>query len=225
MKILSASTRWTAAQIFLDGQPVQIHNPHHAQQLGISIIYQEFNLMPNLTVMENIFIGREPGRLSSSTATSCEASPGTARPAGRAPVARLPSCATCPSPNSRWWRSPRRSRMQVKVLIMDEPTSALSEAEVQTLFDIMRDLQARRHQRDLHFAPAGRGGRRSATGSPCCATAAMSARWRTQEVKRRRTDPHDGGPLADRVLPPRRAAQRSGAARPRRRLWRWKCAG
>ena len=61
MKILSGVYQMDSGTIHLQGQPTDIHDPHQAQELGISIIYQEFNLMPNLTVMENIFVGREPG--------------------------------------------------------------------------------------------------------------------------------------------------------------------
>src|SRR5436190_17367600 len=60
MKILSGVYRKDSGQIALDGREIEVSSPHHAQTLGISIIYQELNLMPNLTVAENIFIGREP---------------------------------------------------------------------------------------------------------------------------------------------------------------------
>lgn len=62
MKILSGVYPMDSGEIFIDGELVHLHNPHQAQSLGISIIYQEFNLMPNLSVMENIFVGREAGR-------------------------------------------------------------------------------------------------------------------------------------------------------------------
>src|SRR6267142_146505 len=52
-----------AGEIRLDGRPVRIRNPHDAQALGISTIYQEFNLAPDMTVAENIFLGREPLRI------------------------------------------------------------------------------------------------------------------------------------------------------------------
>ena len=61
MKILSGVYSVDEGEIYLEGQPVHITDPHQAQELGIAIIYQELNLMPNLTVMENILIGREPG--------------------------------------------------------------------------------------------------------------------------------------------------------------------
>jgi len=60
MKILSGAYQKTTGQILFEGQEVQIKNPMHAQQLGISTIYQELNLIPHLTVGENIYPGREP---------------------------------------------------------------------------------------------------------------------------------------------------------------------
>src|SRR5712691_7055328 len=61
MKILAGAERATRGEILLDGQPVTIDNPHRAMDLGIGIIYQEFNLVPHLSAAENIFLGREPG--------------------------------------------------------------------------------------------------------------------------------------------------------------------
>src|SRR6266542_3239991 len=63
MKILSGAYQKSAGQIILDGAEVEIKNPKHAQTLGISTIYQEFNLIPHLSVGENIFLGREPAHL------------------------------------------------------------------------------------------------------------------------------------------------------------------
>ena len=67
MKILSGAYQKTTGQIFFEGQEVQIKNPMHAQQLGISTIYQELNLIPHLTVGENIYPGREPRLFSGVT--------------------------------------------------------------------------------------------------------------------------------------------------------------
>ena len=59
IKILSGAYQKTAGKITLEGQEITIHNPRHALSLGISTIYQELNLIPHLTVAENIFLGRE----------------------------------------------------------------------------------------------------------------------------------------------------------------------
>src|SRR6188768_4209663 len=60
MKILSGVYQPDSGEITLDGKAVVLHSPRQAQQLGLSIIYQEFNLFPNLSVEENVFVGREP---------------------------------------------------------------------------------------------------------------------------------------------------------------------
>jgi ribose transport system ATP-binding protein len=62
MKILAGVYQPDRGQIFLRSQEVHIRSPHEAQQLGIAIIYQELNLLPDLTVGENVFLGREPRR-------------------------------------------------------------------------------------------------------------------------------------------------------------------
>src|SRR3989475_12802537 len=63
VKILAGAEAKSAGEILLDGQPVSIDSPQRAMELGISIIYQEFNLVPHLSAAENIFLGREPTRL------------------------------------------------------------------------------------------------------------------------------------------------------------------
>src|SRR4030095_12451065 len=62
MKILSGAYQKSAGQIIYNGVEVEIKNPKHAQTLGISTVYQEFNLIPHLPIGENIFLGREPVR-------------------------------------------------------------------------------------------------------------------------------------------------------------------
>src|SRR5512145_3117290 len=60
MKILGGIYHKDAGQIYLEGKEVEVHDPRMAQNLGISIVHQELNLMPHLTVAQNTFIGREP---------------------------------------------------------------------------------------------------------------------------------------------------------------------
>ncbi len=110
MKILSGVYAPDGGQILLDGLPVNIHDPRHAQRLGISIIYQEFNLMPNLSVEENVFVGREPNSggvrplaaVARKDASTCSTSLGSNLIPER-------SCATSLSLSSRWSRLPRHS--------------------------------------------------------------------------------------------------------------------
>ncbi|MFO7631912.1 MAG: sugar ABC transporter ATP-binding protein [Caldilinea sp.] len=141
MKILSGVYTIDSGEIYYGGQPLQIDNPHHAQELGISIIYQELNLMPNLSVMENIFIGREPGslifvsrgQLEQQTRAILNHMHINLRPTS---LVRSLSVA-----EQQMVEIAKAISRDVRVLIMDEPTSALSETEVGTLFEIISELK------------------------------------------------------------------------------------
>lgn len=141
MKILSGVYTIDSGEVYYNGQPLQIHSPHHAQELGISIIYQELNLMPNLSVMENIFIGREPGpplvvsraRLEEQTRAILDRMHMNLRPSS---LVRSLSVA-----EQQMVEIAKAISRDVRVLIMDEPTSALSETEVETLFELIGELK------------------------------------------------------------------------------------
>jgi ABC-type sugar transport system ATPase subunit len=141
MKILSGVYTIDNGEIYYDGQPLQIHNPHHAQEVGIAIIYQELNLMPNLSVMENIFIGREPGppifvsrgQLERQTRAILDRMHMELHPAS---LVRSLSVA-----EQQMVEIAKALSQDVRVLIMDEPTSALSETEVETLFELIGELK------------------------------------------------------------------------------------
>jgi len=141
MKILSGVYPVDSGEIVLEGKLIHITSPHQAQQLGVAIIYQELNLLPNLTVMENIFIGREPGpslfvnrrQMEADTQAILDHLKLNLRP--NAPVRTLSVA------EQQMVEIAKTISRQVKVLIMDEPTSALSESEVKTLFAIMAELK------------------------------------------------------------------------------------
>ena len=141
MKILSGVYAMDQGSISLEGRPVHIHSPHQGQQLGISIIYQEFNLMPNLSVMENIFVGREAGRFGMVSRSRL-------RQQTRALLERLgvrldtdAIVRNLSVAEQQMVEIAKALSLQVKVLVMDEPTSALTEVEVTRLLEIMRDLK------------------------------------------------------------------------------------
>ena len=141
MKILSGVYSVDRGTVAINGRPVQIRDPHHAQQLGISIIYQELNLMPNLSVMENILIGREPGppifvnrrQSQHQTQAILDHLGLTVRPTA---IVRNLSVA-----EQQMVEIAKAVSREAQVIIMDEPTSALSETEVESLFGIMRELK------------------------------------------------------------------------------------
>lgn len=143
MKILSGAYHPDAGTIELDGQVVTMDNPHHAQNLGVVTIYQEFNLVPSLTVAENIFIGREPGSSGfvSWRKLREQAHDLLVENLGLDidPMTRVRQLSVA---EQQMVEIARALSMQSRIIIMDEPTSALSENEVKRLMQIMRDLKA-----------------------------------------------------------------------------------
>ncbi|CAN7586506.1 sugar ABC transporter ATP-binding protein [Variovorax sp. LjRoot178] len=143
MKILAGVYQKDSGEILLDGKEVDIDSPHSAQKHGISIIHQELNLMNHLSAAQNIFIGREPrhlGMFVDENALNRNAAEIFERmhlkldprtPVGELTVAKqqMVEIAKALSFDSR-------------VLIMDEPTAALNNAEVADLFTIIRKLKA-----------------------------------------------------------------------------------
>ncbi len=144
MKILSGVEQPTSGEIMLDGEPVTFSSTTDAAAGGISIIHQELSLAPNLTVRDNIFMGRELttrlGGVDYAEETrqtrellqdmQLDISPDTLVSDLRVGQQQIVEIARALSVNSR-------------ILIMDEPTSALAAAEVEVLFGIIRELLAR----------------------------------------------------------------------------------
>ena len=73
ISILAGANRPTSGEIWLRGEPVQLESVHQARRMGISAVFQEFSLVPQMTVAENIFLGAETTRAASSTAGRCAA--------------------------------------------------------------------------------------------------------------------------------------------------------
>jgi ribose transport system ATP-binding protein len=144
MKILSGAARADAGDILLDGRPVDLGDPIRARRLGISAIYQELSLVPHLSVAENVFLGKAPTRWGAVvdwrrmyTATAVV-------------LARL-GVAIEPASPVRSLRLAQQQMVEVaraladeaRILIMDEPTSALSGREVAQLFASIERLTAK----------------------------------------------------------------------------------
>ena len=115
--------------------------------------------------------------------------------------------AACRSPTSRSSRSPRRSRFDARVLIMDEPTAALSRREVERLFAVVRTLRDRGRARCSSSRTGSRRSSRSATRSRSCATAPGRARRADRRTHDRRARPADGRPRAVDALFPKQDAE------------------
>ena len=133
-------------------------HPHDAQRLGIVTIYQEFTLAPNMTIAENVFIGREPGPRPFVNWRSMAAETRAITAAHRArPRTRWRWSATSRVAEQQMVEIARALSMRSRLIVMDEPTSALSSSEVDKLFRIIRDLKAQGLSHHLRHPPAGGG--------------------------------------------------------------------
>jgi ABC-type sugar transport system ATPase subunit len=142
LKILSGAQPPDSGTIEFGGKPVGFATPHVAQAAGIVTIYQEFTLAPDMTIAENIFIGREPGsRLFISRSRMEDDARSLMKRIGleRSPRALVRDLSVA---EQQMVEIARALSMKSRLIVMDEPTSALSGAEVQKLFDIIRSLKA-----------------------------------------------------------------------------------
>ena len=141
IKVLTGVYGKDGGTISLQGKgEVQIHSPQDAQRLGISTVYQEITLCPNLTVAENMFIGRTQGSLTNWKEINEEAA--LLLKKLDIPAKATQQLANCSIAVQQMVAIARAVDMDCKVLILDEPTSSLDEQEVEKLFGLMRDLKA-----------------------------------------------------------------------------------
>lgn len=139
MKLLSGVYTADEGQFFLEGRPLEVHSPRHAQELGISIIHQEFNLMPDLTVAQNIYIGREPrggGFFLRERTLDRQARELIGRL--HLPLEPRQVVGQLTVAKQQMVEIAKALAYDAKVLIMDEPTAALNGAEVEVLHDLIR---------------------------------------------------------------------------------------
>ena len=140
LKVLTGAMHIDAGQIELKGRPVLFDSPLEAQHGGVSAVYQEVNLCPNLSVAENIYIGREPrsfGRIKWRKMRS-QAVEALARVDVHVDVSAL--LATHSLAVQQMVAIARAIDISADVLILDEPTSSLDRGEVEQLFGVIRQL-------------------------------------------------------------------------------------
>ncbi len=143
IKVLTGVYARDAGEMFLEGRPVDARSPKEAQAFGISTVYQEVNLIPQLSVAENILLGRQPKRwgildwrrLRANAAAALQRlgiSIDVRRPLNSYSIGIRQMVAIA-----------RALDVSAKLLILDEPTSSLDAHEVQQLFGVLRRLKAR----------------------------------------------------------------------------------
>ena len=143
IRILAGLVQADAGEILLDGKPFVAASPHFAAEAGLSFIHQELALVPDMTVIENIMLGlpkRSRFGWVDWTATAQEAVPVARRVGVKAPLdAKVKSLSTA----ENWMISITRALIRKsRLIVMDEPTAALSVAESDRLFEIVRALSA-----------------------------------------------------------------------------------
>lgn len=143
IKVLTGVYEKDEGEIRLKGldKPAVIRSPQDAQNLGISTVYQEITLCPNLTVAENMYIGRTKGQITNWKKMNRDADK-ILQNLG-IPARASQQLGSCSIAIQQMVAIARAVDMDCKVLILDEPTSSLDDSEVEKLFGLMRDLRAR----------------------------------------------------------------------------------
>jgi len=143
IKVLTGVYHKDDGQIYLSDidKAINIKSPEEAQTLGISTVYQEITLCPNLTVAENMFIGR--GKYSFINWNSMKKKAQEILDGLNIPARAAQQLSSCSIAVQQMVAIARAIDMDCKVLILDEPTSSLDENEVAKLFSLMRDLKSR----------------------------------------------------------------------------------
>jgi ribose transport system ATP-binding protein len=142
MKVLGGAHTADEGVLAIEDVPVSFSNPHDARRAGIAIIYQEFNLIPGLTAVENIFLGKEITRAGFVKRTE-------ERQRATALFQRLGvemdfdvPCRSLTTAQQQLVEIAKALAFDARIIVMDEPTAALTSYEVDRLFDIIRDLKS-----------------------------------------------------------------------------------
>jgi ABC-type sugar transport system ATPase subunit len=163
MKVLGGAHRADAGVLEMDGVEVSFGSPQEARAAGIAVIYQEFTLVPGLTAAENIFLGQEATRAGFvARGEERRRAADLFRRLGVAIDLDTP-CSRLTTAQQQLVEIARALARDTRIIVMDEPTAALTAGEVSRLFEIIRDLQSRgiaviyiSHRLDEIFALADR---------------------------------------------------------------------
>jgi ribose transport system ATP-binding protein len=141
MRILSGLQRPTSGQILIDGAVVELHGVRHALSLGIAMIHQELDVIDDLTVAENVFLGSEPKRFG--IVDRAQMSDRTGELLKRVGAAFSPQApvATLSIAGKQLVEIAKALSHEARTLIMDEPTAVLTERETESLFGLIQELR------------------------------------------------------------------------------------
>ncbi|MFJ3692656.1 sugar ABC transporter ATP-binding protein [Streptomyces sp. NPDC090052] len=141
IKMLSGAYRPDSGKIFAEGREVRIHGAQDAERLGIATIYQEFNLVPDLTVAENIFLGRQPRRFGMIDRARMEQDAAGLLARVGLDIAPRTKVRELGIARLQMVEIAKALSLEARVLIMDEPTAVLTSGEVEKLFGLVRALR------------------------------------------------------------------------------------
>jgi len=144
MKVLAGVHQPDSGTILIGGEEVAFHHPDHAQRAGVAIIYQEFNLLPDRSVAQNVFLGREPGNmLTVDTAEMERRTEELLDSIGAHEIAAWQAVGGMSTASQQAVEIAKALSLDARILIMDEPTAALNEADTARLLDTIRRLKDR----------------------------------------------------------------------------------
>ena len=141
IKVLTGVYLMDEGNVQIDGKAVQIVSPQDARKQGVNTVYQEVNLCPNLTVAENLFLGREPRRFGFINWKKIHSDAAELLQKLNISVDPMVQLDSCSIAIQQLIAIARAVSAESKILILDEPTSSLDEHEVQKLFALMRQLR------------------------------------------------------------------------------------
>jgi ribose transport system ATP-binding protein len=143
MKVLSGAYAPDQGEVYIDGQKVKVFDPRVAQRMGVNIIYQEFNLIPYMNVAQNIFLGRFPRRYGLIDHRKMHGDAAALLGTLNMNVDTHTLIANLTTAEQQMVEVAKALSIQSKILIMDEPTSSLSERETEQLFATIHQLNSK----------------------------------------------------------------------------------
>jgi ribose transport system ATP-binding protein len=143
MKILSGAYAPDAGEVYIDGQKVEVFDPRVAQRMGVSIIYQDFNLIPYMNVAQNIFLGRFPMKYGLIDHKKMHADAAAVLRSLNMYVDTHTLIVDLSTAQQQMVEVAKALSIKSKILIMDEPTASLSERETEQLFATIHQLNAK----------------------------------------------------------------------------------
>jgi len=143
IKILSGACKKDKGEILIEGRPIEVNSPHQAQEYGISTVYQELNLIPYLTVGENIFLGHEFVKNRLGQINWAEIYDRTAEILNqlKVKISPLAKVSTLSVAQQQMVEIAKALSMGGKIIVMDEPTASLTNKEIYELFRIIKNLK------------------------------------------------------------------------------------